>query len=296
MDLGTPVPKYIASTLLLSSAGLGWPTISAELRSHGVKEREIAARRDLEICLAVVGNENSLLRRIGGGKREETIALAGTAWLRPVGVGDDLLSITAPIPEAMHLCLPTTSFSRLSDDFDLPKDPACLIRYAAVRDGVIDAIGRSILSEMMTETSAGRMYVEVASLMLAAHIFSRYRDSGSHQAAPMRHRLDDRRLHRVLDYVEDHVFHDMAVADLANVACLSIFHFTRSFTSTMGMPPHRYVSQKRLDRAKAMIAAGNVSIAEVAFKGKFSSQASFNRAFRRATGTTPAEYRRAFTF
>jgi hypothetical protein len=106
----------------------------------------------------------------------------------------------------MHLRLPTTSFSRLSDHFDLPKDAAYLIRYAAVRDGLIDAIGRSILSERMTETSAGRMYAETASLMLAAHIFSGCRDSGSHQAAPMLHRLDDRRLHRVLDYVEDSSF------------------------------------------------------------------------------------------
>jgi AraC-like DNA-binding protein len=106
--------------------------------------------------------------------------------------------------------------------------------------------------------------------------------------------LDNRRLRRVLDYVEEHLADDIAVADLANIACLSIFHFTRAFSAATGMPPHHYVSRRRLERAKAMIATESTSIAETAFMCRFSSQASFTRAFRRATGMTPAVYRRAF--
>ena len=104
------------------------------------------------------------------------------------------------------------------------------------------------------------------------------------------HRLDDRRLRRVLAYVEEHLADDITVADLANVACLSIFHFTRAFAAATGVPPHRYVSQRRLESAKAMIATGS-SLSEIAFNCQFSSQSSFTRAFRRATGMTPAEYR-----
>jgi AraC family transcriptional regulator len=110
-----------------------------------------------------------------------------------------------------------------------------------------------------------------------------------------RHRLDERRLRRVLDYVEEHLADDIAVADLANVASLSIFYFARAFSAAVGMPPHRYVSQRRLEWAKkTMIAAGGTSIAEMAFVCGFSSQSSFTRAFRRATGLTPAMYRREF--
>jgi AraC family transcriptional regulator len=107
------------------------------------------------------------------------------------------------------------------------------------------------------------------------------------------HRLDDRRLRRVLAYVEEHLADDITVADLANVACLSIFHFTRAFAAATGVPPHRYVSQRRLESAKAMIATGS-SLSEIAFNCQFSSQSSFTRAFRRATGMTPNEYRRTF--
>jgi AraC family transcriptional regulator len=106
------------------------------------------------------------------------------------------------------------------------------------------------------------------------------------------HRLDDRRLRRVLAYVEEHLADDITVADLANVACLSIFHFTRAFAGAMGVPPHRYVSQRRLESAKAMLATGRASLSEIALESRFSSQSSFTRAFRRATGMTPAEYRR----
>jgi AraC family transcriptional regulator len=106
------------------------------------------------------------------------------------------------------------------------------------------------------------------------------------------HRLDDRRLRRVLAYVEEHLADDITVADLANVACLSIFHFTRAFAAATGVPPHRYVSRRRLETAKAMIATGRASLSEIAHDCRFSSESSFTRAFRRATGVTPAQYRR----
>jgi AraC family transcriptional regulator len=163
------------------------------------------------------------------------------------------------------------------------------------QDEVVNQIGLSVLSEMMTPTAAGRMFVETASLLLAARLLHAHWDAGSVRLPiERRHRLDERRLRRVLDYVEEHLADDIAVADLANVASLSIFYFTRAFSAAVGMPPHRYVSQRRLEWAKTMIAAGGTSIAEMAFVCGFSSQSSFTRAFRRATGLTPAMYRREF--
>jgi AraC family transcriptional regulator len=58
------------------------------------------------------------------------------------------------------------------------------------------------------------------------------------------------------------------------------------------VPPHRYLSRRRLESAKAMIATGRTSLSEIALDCRFSSQSSFTRAFQRATGVTPAEYRR----
>jgi AraC family transcriptional regulator len=137
--------------------------------------------------------------------------------------------------------------------------------------------------------------VETSSLLLAARLAHAHAETELIRLpilTPLTpHRLDDVRLRRVLAYVEEHLADDSSVADLANVACLSIFHFTRAFAAATGVPPHRHVSQRRLESAKAMIATGS-SLSEIAFNCQFSSQSSFTRAFRRATGMTPAEYRR----
>ena len=80
--------------------------------------------------------------------------------------------------------------------------------------------------------------------------------------------------------------------DLAGIAGYSLFHFARKFTLAVGVPPHRYISRIRLENAMAELAAGKLPLAEIAFNAHFSSQASFTRAFHRATGMTPREYQR----
>jgi AraC family transcriptional regulator len=189
--------------------------------------------------------------------------------------------------------VPSVAFARLSDDYNLPAVSELSIRYSCgVRDEVINQIGLSVLSEMMSPTAAGRMLVETSSLLLAARLAHSHSETELIRSPiGSGHGLDGGRLRRVLAYVEEHLAEDITVADLANVACLSIFHFTRTFAASMGAPPHRYVSRRRLESAKAMIATGRGSLSEIALGCQFSSQSSFTRAFRRAVGMTPAEYR-----
>lgn len=250
--------------------------------------------QQLEITLAVHGSEEGLVRRSGAGTRQETRPSDGTIWLSPVSVADNEICITAPLPEVLHLFLPTERFILLGDDYDLPRTPAHSIRYlAGVQDALIHQIGLMLLSEMRNETACGRMLVETSSLMIAARLAHSYGDSGFRQPlTARRQQLDRVRLRRVLDYIAQHLEDEMTVADLAGIACLSAFHFTRMFAAAMGMPPHRYVSQLRLENATALLATGKLSLCEIALRSRFSTQAAFNRAFRRATGMTPGEYRR----
>ena len=172
MELRTHgIRKYPpTSALLASSAGLGWSTISVELRSHGVSEAPAIVPQHVEICLVVAGNKDGLLRRTGAGFHQEATPKTGAVWLSPAGVGKEI-AITAPIPQTMHLYLSTALFDRLKDDFNLPVVPAHSIRHAfGIGDDVIDQIGRSILSELTVETAASRVYVEAASLTLAARL------------------------------------------------------------------------------------------------------------------------------
>jgi AraC family transcriptional regulator len=265
-----------------------------ELRSHGVSEALAIVPQHVEICLVVAGNKDGLVRRTGAGFCQEAMPKTGEIWLSPAGVGKEIV-ITAPIPQTMHLYLPTALFDRLKDDFNLPIEPTHSIRHAVgIGDDVIDQIGRSILSELKVETAAGRMYVETASLTLAARLLQKYCDSGAcappTESSP--HSLDHSRLRRVLDYIAANIEDDITLENLAGIACYSPFHFARKFTLAMGISPHRYISRIRLENAMAELAAGKMPIADIALNAQFSSQASFTRAFHRATGMTPNEYRR----
>jgi AraC family transcriptional regulator len=287
--------KYPTSTLLKSSAGLGWSTISAELRSHGVFETPVIVPQHVELCLTIDGNKEGLLIRTVAGRRRQITPTTGTICISPIGIADNAITGTAPIPKELHLYLPAALFRRLSDDFNLPGKPGSSIRYASgAHDGIIEQIGRSILSEMTDETSAGRMFVETASLTLATRLLHKYADSRISAPSPLAsHKIDHARLRGVLDYVAMHLADDITVSDLAGVAGLSTFHFARMFTLAVGVSPYRYVSRMRLERAMAEIAEGKSPLSKIAFDARFSSQASFTRAFRRATEMTPGEYRRA---
>jgi AraC family transcriptional regulator len=286
--------KYPTSELLASSAGLGWSWISAELRSHGAGQTPAIVPQHVEICLVVSGNNDGLIRRTGAGRRQETVTRTGAIGLSPIGIDDIDITLTAPVPQTMHLYLQSAVFDRLNDDFKHPAAPAHSIRnIVGIDDEVIHQIGRSILSELTVETAASRMYVEAASLTLAARLLQKYCDSGACASSESSaHGLDRVRLRRILDYIAANIENDITLADLAGIAGYSPFHFTRQFTLAMGVPPHRYVGRLRLDKAMAQLAAGKLSLAEVALNAHFSSQASFTRAFHRATGMTPKEYRR----
>jgi len=287
--------RYPKTTLLKSSKDLGWSTLLAELHSHGRYEGPgAAAPTHADVGIIVRGSDEGLLTYKFAGSWQSTRPTTGSIHLRPIGVNSDEVRIGSANMQALHLYVPTVAFARLMDDYNLPAVPGRSIRYSCgVQDELINQIGLSVLSEMMCPTAAGRILVETSSLLLAARLAHAHAETELIRLPILTpHRLDNVRLRRVLAYVEEHLAEHITVTDLANVACLSIFHFTRAFAAAMGVPPHRYVSQRRLESAKAMIATGRASLSEIALHCRFSSQSSLTRAFRRATGVTPAEYRR----
>jgi AraC-like DNA-binding protein len=109
---------------------------------------------------------------------------------------------------------------------------------------------------------------------------------------PKRSRIiDDRRLQRVFDYVDANLVRKITVEDLASVAALSRFHFSRRFKAMTGHTPNRFVGRRRLELAKALFAEG-LSITQIALECGFSSESNFGRFFRKETGVTPGHYRR----
>ena len=96
----------------------------------------------------------------------------------------------------------------------------------------------------------------------------------------------------VAAHIEEHLAEAIPLHALAKLADLSPYYFCRAFKQSFGIPPHRYHVNRRIERAKALLAERESSVTDVALEIGFSETSSFSAAFRHATGTTPTEYRR----
>ena len=95
------------------------------------------------------------------------------------------------------------------------------------------------------------------------------------------------------DYIEAHLDDRLTLTELAGVACLSAYHFSRSFKQATGVGLHHYVMQRRLERAKALMRRTDQPLALIALEAGFSDQSHFATLFRRETGVTPGQFRAA---
>ena len=84
---------------------------------------------------------------------------------------------------------------------------------------------------------------------------------------------------------------DIALADLASVAAMSPFHFSRAFASATGTPPYAFLIQQRIEHAKALLISGAEPVGLIAARCGFHSAGQFCRMSKRATGCSPLRYR-----
>ena len=78
---------------------------------------------------------------------------------------------------------------------------------------------------------------------------------------------------------------------MAAIARLSAYHFARQFKAATGLPPHQYVIARRVERARELLRAGDLPLAEVAVSAGFSDQSQLTHHFRRLVGVTPGRFR-----
>jgi len=133
---------------------------------------------------------------------------------------------------------------------------------------------------------------DALSTALAVRIVRHYVDPSAIELVPSSG-LSRERLQRVRDYIEAHLGDRLSLTDLAGVACLSPFHFSRSFKLALGVGPQRYIMQRRLERAKTLMRRTNQPLARIALEAGFSDQSHLSSVFRRQTGASPGRFRAA---
>ena len=99
------------------------------------------------------------------------------------------------------------------------------------------------------------------------------------------------RLRRAKDAMDRDYAQPLDVAALARIALMSPGHFSRSFRAAYGQTPYGYLMTRRVERAKALLRRGDLSVTEVCFAVGCTSLGSFSSRFRALVGMSPSAYR-----
>jgi AraC family transcriptional regulator len=292
---GHGLEKFTDASLIATSAYRPWSLISAELRSHKVGEIGAFTPQNAEITQIVGDTSQAYSVRCSGGVREEVVAMPGTIWLCPAGICEEATRLSDDMPEVLHVYLPPHSFLGLIGDNHTDFRAQDLRYQSGAKNLPLLRFTDEIILELREETSSGGLKIDALAIELIGVLARDYAET-SPSGRPVslaKGVLDRRRLDRVLDYIEANLDADVRISDLADAACFSLYHFARAFHQATGRPPHAYLSQRRLDRAKKLLAYSDSSLVDISHTCRFSSQANFTKAFTRAVGASPGRYREA---
>jgi AraC-like DNA-binding protein len=100
-------------------------------------------------------------------------------------------------------------------------------------------------------------------------------------------------LRRARDLADRGFTEPLTLDSMAEAANLSKFHFARAFAAAYGETPRTYLTRRRIERAKDLLRAANLTVTEICFLVGFASLGSFSSRFRQLVGVSPSEYRRS---
>ncbi len=161
-----------------------------------------------------------------------------------------------------------------------------------LEDPLLVAIAHTLEREAATPGFAAELLIDSA-IRAAAVLLARNTDRAPADRRTQLH-LAPVRLKRVTDFVEANLGTEVGVEQLAAVAGLSPFHFSRVFRLATGESPYQFVRARRLAHARDLLEGTAMPLAEVALACGFANQSHFTAAFTEATGLSPGRHRRQY--
>jgi AraC family transcriptional regulator len=160
----------------------------------------------------------------------------------------------------------------------------------AYDDVVVQNLGRCLLPAFEHPERANKLFMEHIAAALLSHLVQTYGTSIAPQL--ISGGLAPWQVRRATEMLMAHLDGEIALEALASECELSRGHFARAFRRTMGRPPHRWLVEQRIERAKDMLLSSDLPLAEIAGMCGFSDQSHFTKVFSSAVHIPPGEWRR----
>ena len=261
-----------------------WPSIMA--MSYHRSGGELMWRGDRHRLVLIRDELPPVLMQVEQGRAWQTpLTEPGTVAFYPPG-----LTVRAVQPVAarfVQVLWDTDLYSTLLPELDAAASRFELL--CPLSDPLLSEIVESLAQEI-EGSFADKILVESLGTVLCIRIARLF---VGHLPLPTSGGLSSERSHRVRDFVEAHLGDDLSLTALADIACLSPYHFSRSFKLATGVGPHRYVIQRRIERAKRLLRQTGLPLALIAQETGFADQSHLAQTFRREVGVTPGRFRAA---
>jgi AraC-like DNA-binding protein len=191
----------------------------------------------------------------------QTPATYRTIYIRPERVAGITAEVAGRKTSVPFFSNPIILDSALSQHF--------LVFHRAVENAALKLEQESLLLSLLVQ-----LMVRYAAILPSSRLLKQERRS----------------VQRVREYLQDNYAENVTLDRLAQIANLSPYHLNRVFSAEVGIPPHAYQTQVRIDRAKLLLSRG-VSIKQVAVDTGFTDQSHLTRYFKRLIKVTPGQYR-----
>lgn len=287
--LAENVVGVVPTSNLLSSEGRGWEDIAVARFRHRLDDIVLPP---LSNHLVVVhqGRPSAVEKWIDSRVARRHMSRGGLTIV-PAGVPTEWRWEEAP--ETLHAYLSPSLIERVAVESGLEPDGFEIVDALGVRDARIEQAGAALLSELEGNGIGDKLYAESVASLLAVHLLREHSSLGLGAARKAveepKGGLPAPALRRALDYVEENLPQGMTQAGIAAAAGFSPYHFARAFRRSAGLSPHRYVIERRVERAKGLLLEGETPIAMVAREVGFADQAHLTRHVKTLLGVTPRQ-------
>jgi len=285
MNAVTPLPMPLsgARVNLRSSTGRGWHGFGAALLGISAGTHRIPAMPHHRVGVHV--GPPVMARCICEQRRYARVQAHGDADVIPAGLDgqwtdeSDCTILSIWISE---------SFTRKTlEQLELKSGSTGIRPQLQMRDPRFQHLAWALQAELEAGDASDALFAE----SLCTAMVVRLADNGGGIATleGRRRTLAPRTATSVIDFIESNLDQRLSLDELAALAQLSVPHFKVLFRETLGVPVHRYVVQRRVERAKALLLQGKLSTSQVALETGFSHQSHMAHWMNRLLGLTPRE-------